>query len=53
MQRQELVIDHSKIGTRIAKRRKELKMTQETLTNFIDMSLTSCLISRTVIQCLQ
>jgi len=39
MQRQELVIDHSEIGVRIAKRRKELKMTQEALTNFIGMSI--------------
>ena len=39
MQRQELIIDLSEIGERIAKRRKELKMTQEALTNFIDMSI--------------
>ena len=39
MQKQGLVIDYSEIGARIAKRRKELKMTQEALTNYIDMSI--------------
>ena len=36
---QDITIDHNKIGQRIAKRRKELKMTQESLTNLIDMSI--------------
>ena len=36
---QGLVIDFAEIGIRIAKRRKELKMTQEALTNYIDMSI--------------
>jgi len=36
---QNLIIDHDEIGARIARRRKELKMTQEALTNYIDMSI--------------
>ena len=36
---QELLVDYGEIGRRIAKRRKELKMTQETLTSYIDMSI--------------
>ena len=35
----ELTIDNKAIGARIALRRKELKMTQETLTNIVDMSI--------------
>ena len=35
----ELTIDCKKIGIRIALRRKELKMTQEVLTNMVNMSI--------------
>ena len=36
---QSITIEYKEIGTRVAKRRKELKMTQEALTNYIDMSI--------------
>jgi transcriptional regulator with XRE-family HTH domain len=39
MQGQELLINYNEIGARIAKRRKELKMTQDKLTNCINMSI--------------
>ena len=39
MKVQGLVIDYNEIGTRIAKRRKELKITQDVLTNYIGMSI--------------
>ena len=39
MQRQGLIIDYKEIEARISKRRKELKMTQEKLTDYIDMSI--------------
>ena len=39
MQEQVLVINYNEIGTRISKRRKELKITQEALTNYIGMSI--------------